>query len=112
MQYFVTTNTPATEKTDCVVIAIFEQGLLSSAATALNDSTNGRIASIVKRGDITGKAGQTLLLHDIDGVKSPRVLLVGCGKKTGIKENDFNTIITAVTKMLDNSAAEQASLYC
>ena len=111
MQYFVTTNTPATEKTDCVVIAIFEQGLLSSAATALNDSTNGRIASIVKRGDITGKAGQTLLLHDVDGVKSSRVLLVGCGKKTGIKENDFNTIITAVTKMLDNSAAEQASLY-
>ena len=111
MQYFVTTNTPAAEKTDCVVIAIFEQGLLSSAATALNDSTNGRIASIVKRGDITGKAGQTLLLHDVDGVKSSRVLLVGCGKKTGIKENDFNTIITAVTKMLDNSAAEQASLY-
>ena len=62
MQYFVTTNTPATEKTDCVVVAIFEQGLLSPSASALNDSTNGRIRSIVDRGDITGKVGQTLLL--------------------------------------------------
>ena len=111
MQYFVTTNTPATEKTDCVVVAIFEQGLLSPSASALNDSTNGRIRSIVDRGDITGKVGQTLLLQDIEGVTSPRILLVGCGKKEGIKESDFATILAATTKMLDSSAAAQASLY-
>ena len=111
MQYFVTTSTPATEKTDCVVVAIFEQGVLSPSASALNDSANGRVQSIVDRGDITGKVGQTLLLQDIEGVTSPRVLLVGCGKKEGIKENDFATIITALTKALDDSAAAAATLY-
>jgi len=111
MQYFVTTSTAATERTDCVVIAIFEQGLLSPTASALNDSANGRVQAILDRGDITGKVGQTLLLQDIDGVTSPRILLVGCGKQEGIKETDFNTLITAIIKTLDSSAATEATLY-
>jgi len=111
MQYFVTTHAAATEKTDCIVIALFEQGLLSPSASALNDNTNGRIQAIIDRGDITGKVGQTLLLQDIEGVTSPRILLVGCGPQTGIKEKDFNAIIAAVTQVLDNSAAVEASLY-
>jgi leucyl aminopeptidase len=111
MQYFVTTNTAATEKTDCLVIAIFEQGLMSPTASALNDCTHGRLQSLIERGDITGKVGQTLLLHDIEGVISPRILLVGCGKQEGIKENDFNTIMTSIVKTLESSAATQASLY-
>ena len=72
MQYFVTTHPAATEKTDCIVIALFEQGLLSPSASALNESTHGRIQAIIDRGDITGKVGQTLLLQDVEGVTSPR----------------------------------------
>ena len=88
MQYFVTTNTASSEQTDCVVVAIFEQGKLSPSAAEVNNSSNGQIQHYLDRGDITGKKGQTLLLHDLDGITSPRVLLIGCGDSAGIKESD------------------------
>jgi leucyl aminopeptidase len=111
MQYFVTTNTPVADETDCVVVAVFEQGDLSPSAAILNEKSNNHIQKIIDRGDITGKAGQTLLLHDIDGVTSPRVLLVGCGKKDKTSENDFNSAITAMAKVLNDSGAREASSY-
>ena len=35
---------------------------------------------MLERGDISGKTGRTGFLHDIAGVKSPRVLVVGLGE--------------------------------
>jgi len=111
MQYFVTTNTPASDNTDCVVVAVFEQGKLSPSAALLNEKSNNHIQKIVDCGDISGKAGQTLLLHDVAGITSPRVLLVGCGKKDKTTENNFNSAITAVAKALNDSGANDASSY-
>ena len=111
MQYFVTTNTASSEQTDCVVVAVFNQGQLSSSANELNDSSNGQIQHYIDRGDITGKVGQTLLLQDLNNIASPRVLLVGAGDQTGIKENDYNTLINTIIKTLDDSAATRASAY-
>ncbi|NOQ93200.1 MAG: leucyl aminopeptidase, partial [Methylophaga sp.] len=109
MQYFVTANTPSTHQTDCVITAIFEQGELSPSAVLINEQSNGYIKQIIERGDITGKTGQTLLLQDVDGVTSPRVLLVGCGQQGSTTENDFNTAITAMTKVLNESGADDAT---
>jgi len=111
MQYFVTTNTASSEQTDCVVVAVFNKGQLSASANEINDSSNGQIQHYIDRGDITGKVGQTLLLQDLSGINSPRVLVIGAGDQTGIKENDFNTIISTITKTLDSSAASKAALY-
>jgi len=109
MQYFVTANTPSTQQTDCVVVAIFDQGELSPSAELINEQSNNYITKIIARGDITGKAGQTLLLQDVDGLTSPRLLLVGCGKKDATTENDFNTAVTAATKVLNESGADDAT---
>lgn len=111
MQYFVTANTASSQQTDCVIVAIFEQSELSASASELNVSSDGQIQHYLDRGDITGKVGQTLLLQDLNGVVSPRVLLVGCGAKTGIKDADYNTIISTITKALDSSAAINATAY-
>jgi len=111
MQYFVATNTPATQETDCIVIAVFEQGELSPSAQAVNQQSNGYIAKVIARGDIAGKAGQTLLLQDVAGIASPRVLLIGCGKKDQTTENNFNTAITAMAKTLEALGADDAVSY-
>jgi len=109
MQYFVTSNAPTTHKTDCVVVAVFDQGELSPSASALNQHANGYLQKIIDRGDITGKAGQTLLLQDVENSASQRILLVGCGKKDATSENDFITAITASTKLLNELGAEEAT---
>ncbi len=111
MQYFVTANTPSTQETDCVVIAVFEQGELSPSALLVNEQSNGYIKQIIERGDIAGKAGQTLLLQDVAGLTSPRLLLVGCGKKDKTTENDFNSAVSATAKLLNESGADDAVSY-
>ena len=108
MQYFVTTNAPITQQSDCIVIAIFADGELSPSASSIDTQSQGYISKIVERGDMSGKAGQTLLLQDVAGVTSPRVLLVGCGKKDKTTEKDFNSAITAMTKVLNESGASSA----
>jgi leucyl aminopeptidase len=109
MQYFVTSNAPATQETDCVVVAVFEHGELSPTASSLNEHSNNAIKRIIERGDITGSAGQTLLLQDVANITSPRVLLVGCGKKDLTTEVQFNSAITAAINVLNESGAQTAT---
>lgn len=109
MQYFGTTDALATHKTDCIAVAVFEQGQLSASAQAINELSNNRISRIVDRGDISGKAGQTAMLHDLEGIKSTRILLVGCGKQDKVTENNFNSAITAMAKVLNETGVSSAS---
>ncbi|HEX5952428.1 MAG TPA: leucyl aminopeptidase [Rhodanobacteraceae bacterium] len=74
--------------TPCVVVGIFE-GALAPAATAIDAASGGALTRLLESGDFTGKAGATLVLHEVAGVKSPRVLLVGLGRKDEIGPRVF-----------------------
>ncbi len=109
MQYLATTTAPATIETDCLVVAVFENSELSLSASSLNKKSNDEISRIISRGDITGKPGQSLLLQDIHGIASPRVLLLGCGKKDKTSENDYISALTAMASVLNSSAIRHAT---
>ncbi len=111
MQYFVTSNPPSSQQSDCVIVAVFEQGELSPSATVVNEQSNGYLTKLFEQGDVTGNAGQVILLRDVEGMKSPRLLLVGCGKKDNTTENQFNTAINAMTTELNESGADDATSY-
>ncbi|PHS25919.1 MAG: leucyl aminopeptidase [Methylophaga sp.] len=109
MQYLATTTAPATLETDCIVVAVFEDGELSPSASTLNKQSDDNISRIIARGDITGKAGQTLLLQDVKGITSPRVLLVGCGEKGSTSENNYISATTAMATVLNSTAIRHAT---
>jgi leucyl aminopeptidase len=109
MQYFVTTDALATHKTDCLAVAVFEDGQLSQSAEQINDLSNHAITHIIESGDITGTAGQTLMLRNVTGLNCARLLLVGFGKQDNITESNFNSAITAMIKVLDESGAATAT---
>ncbi len=111
MQYFVTSDALASQQTDCLAVAIYDQAELSPSAAQLDEDTQGAIQRVLDTGDISGKAGQTLFLHHPAGISSPRILLVGVGKKGKTTENDFNTATTAMAQALNESGA-QAALCC
>lgn len=60
---FDTKNTMGAAKTGCVAVAVFENKKLSAAAKELDKG--GEITAALKSGDITGKAGSTLLLRGV-----------------------------------------------
>ncbi len=69
-------------KADMVVVNLFE-GVKrpAGAAAAVDAAIGGAIASAVRAGDFEGKLGETLFLRPSRGLSSPRVLVVGLGKK-------------------------------
>ena len=108
MQINVKTLDPAADKFDCYIVAIAEGGKLSPAAKHIDSLSGGQLARIVKRGDITGKLNQTLLLHDVAGIGSERVLLVGTGKEA-LSDSQYRTLLRTVTQKLLEISVKNAA---
>jgi leucyl aminopeptidase len=103
---FDTKNTIAAAKTGCIAVAVFENKKLSQAAKALDQG--GEITAALKSGDITGKAGSTLLLRGVSGAGAARVLLVGLGNDESVSEKNFSSAVGATLKAFASLGAADA----
>jgi leucyl aminopeptidase len=81
MQFDVWTKGLPALAVDALMLGIFEDGELSDEARTVDAAANGRLKSVVGRGDLSGKPGETLLLVDVPDVKASRVLLIGLGAR-------------------------------
>lgn len=81
MEFQAKATSPLTQRTDCLVLPVFESGKLSGDTAELDKACNGLVAKLIKQGDIKGSIGATHLLHTPAGSKAERVLLLGFGKQ-------------------------------
>jgi len=93
-------------KTGVLVVGIFENRKLTSAAQALDKM--GAISSALKSGDISGKPGSTLLLRGLTGVTAERVLLVGLGNEESPADKSFSSAAQATARALTTVGAADA----
>jgi leucyl aminopeptidase len=107
------TNAAAPEKckSDCIVIGVFDGRRLTDAAQAVDRASKGRLSAILKRGDLPGRLGSTLLLHEVPGTAAQRVLLVGLGKAEEFGAKNYREAVRAAVKALADSGATEAVLY-
>ena len=82
MQFATFSSALATLDVDCVAVSVHEDGDPGQAAVELDKACGGAIGRLLKRGDFSGRTGETLLLSELAGIKAPRVLLVGQGPRT------------------------------
>src|SRR5690606_24959002 len=80
LEFSLNHDAPATVATDCVVVGAYADGSLTPAAQAIDAASGGRLKALAGRGDLGGKTGKVSMLHDLPGVKAPRVLVVGLGE--------------------------------
>ena len=83
------------QRSACVVVGIFEPRKLTEPAEAIDTIANGYISGILRSGDMEGKAGSTLVLHNVPGTPCERVLLVGLGKESELNETRYRDAIRA-----------------
>ena len=83
MDFFATSTSPAKQRTECAVVGVYDKGVLSDAAAEIDARTGGRIARLVKKGDLRGKVGEVLTLSDLDKGPCERIVVVGLGSKSG-----------------------------
>ena len=110
MEFLVKSVRPETLKTATLVIAVGEGRKLGATAKAVDEATGGAIANLLKRGDLAGKVGQTLLLQDLPNIKAERVLLVGAGKERELSDRAYRKLVSAVLANLKNLGGADAVL--
>ncbi|MBW8312260.1 MAG: leucyl aminopeptidase [Rhizobium sp.] len=99
---------PTAADLDCVVVGLYADGSLAPSAKALDQASGGRIAALAKRGDLSGKTGRTAMLHDLAGVKAPRVLVVGLGDAAKFAVPQFLKVVADAVRALKAGPVRRA----
>lgn len=111
MEFSIKSGSPEKQRSACVVVGVFESRKLTLTAELLDKAASGYIADIVRRGDMEGKAGTTLLLHNVPGTLCDRILMVGLGKEKDFREKEFISAIRTTVKTLNETGAFDASIF-
>ena len=67
MEFSIKSGSPEKQRSACVVVGIFEPRKLTLAAELLDNAARNHLSDIIRRGDMEGKTGSTLLLHNVPG---------------------------------------------
>lgn len=108
MEFSVKNGSIEKQRTACLIVGVYETRRLSPAAEQLDKQSDGYLSGLLRRGDLEGKAGQTLLLHHVPNILAERVLLVGCGKERELTERQYKQITQKAIQILNETGSTEA----
>ena len=73
---------------------------MTGIAASVNKLCEKTIERVLKSGDFKGKLGETLVLRDIVGVTSKKILLVGLGQESNLDGKVFARAVCAAIRLL------------
>src|SRR5260370_23629728 len=111
MEFTIKSGSPEKQRSACVVVGVFDTRKPSLSADLIDRASGGYIGEIIRRGDMEGKLGSTLLLHNVKGTLADRVLLVGLGKERDFREREFRSAIRASVRLLNETGSYEAVVY-
>ena len=111
MEFVLKHNTAEKARSACQIITVMQARKLSASGQRVDKANKGMLSAILKRGDMEGKLGQTLLLPSTGITGVQRLLLVGCGKESELNERGFTRIVNAIASTLAASGARDAEMY-
>jgi leucyl aminopeptidase len=111
MKYGTRTGNAAKARTQCAIVGVFENVKLSPSARVLDKASKGYLTKVLKRGDISGKTNQTLVLHDVPNVGATRVLLVGLGNEDDMNSAKYASIAKTVLGKI-KAISSRTNLCC
>ncbi len=111
MKFSIKSVNPEKQRGACVVVGVFEEHKLTTAAEAIDKIADGYISGILRKGDMRGKAGSTLMLHNVPNTVCERVLLVGLGKEPELGDKAYRDAVRATFKTLHETGAADVTLF-
>ena len=111
MEFSIKAVAPEKLKSDCVAVAVYASAKLSAAAQAVDRASKGKVSGILKQGDFDAKPGSTLMLYDLAGVASKRVLLVGFGSQGETAAKEFRDGVRGAVRAMTEAGLGEAALY-
>ena len=111
MEFSIKSGSPEKQRSACVVVGVFESRKLTLPAELLDNAAKNYISDIIRRGDMEGKSGSTLLLHNVPGTLCDRVLLIGLGKEKEFREKEYCDAIHCAVKTLNETGSFDGTLF-
>jgi len=111
MEYTVKSGDPEKQRSACVVIGLFEGRKLSASGRRLDEAAQGGLTALLRRGDIEGKAGQALLLHNPANLLCERLAIIGCGKEKEFHEGRYREACEKMARTVSDTGATEAVVY-
>jgi leucyl aminopeptidase len=111
MQFHATRAGSTGQKTACAIVGIHENAVMTAAARSLDRGAGGAISRLLRRGDFSGKCGETLPIVATRRGPAERLLLVGLGPRASYGRKAYRRAIFAATQWLAKSGAANAVSY-
>jgi len=111
VEFSIKGTAPEKLSSGCIVVPVFASGKLSQAAKALDRASGGRVSAVFKHSGFDAKPGTTVMLFDLPGVASKRVLLAGFGKQQSTGPKEFRDGVRGAVRALADAGASDAALY-
>ena len=111
MEFSIKSGRPEKQRSACVVVGVFEPRKLSAAAETVDNAAHQFLSDILRRGDMEGKAGTSLLLHGVPGVEADRILLVGLGKEREFREKEYRAALATAVRQLNETGGFDGTVY-
>lgn len=111
MQYSINSIDLIKQTSDCFVVSIFQGKRLSQSAQLLDKQSQGYIHKILDKGDLIEEYGKSLMLYDVPGINTSRILLVYCGEESNLSVADFRKIIYCMACTLKSLQVDEVSSF-
>ncbi len=98
MEFSTATAQAPAVRADAIAVGVFADGELTPAARALDKASHGALKAAVKSGDMTGKRGTHIALRNLEGVATPRVLLIGLGTRDDFNDRAYTEAVRAAVR--------------
>jgi len=110
MKYTIKTGDFANISTDCLVVGIYAGSKFTPGAMAADRASGGLMKQLAKQGDLSGAAGQTLLVPCQDKLRAARLLIVGLGDEKELDTEEYASAIRSTARSLQNTGAATAAI--
>jgi len=111
VEFSIKSGSPEKQRSACVVVGVFEPRKLSVPAEVVDNAARNHLSDLLRRGDMEGKAGSTLLLHNVPGTEADRVLLIGLGKEKEFREKEYRNAIATAVRTLNETGGFDGTIY-
>lgn len=109
MEYHVKSGDLSKLRSACLVLGVFTRRHLAGPAGQIDQASGGHLGAILKKGDMDGETGQSLMLYNIPGIQAERVLLVGLGAEKELTLKSASSAWAGAVKLLNESSVIEAT---
>jgi leucyl aminopeptidase len=111
MEFSIKSGSPEKQRSGCVVVGVFDGRKLSGPAHAIDVASKQYLSEVLRKGDLEGALGKTLLLHNVPQVAADRVLLVGLGKEREFNEAAYRKALGAAVNAMKGTGTSEATVF-